>query len=347
MNGHLGSTIAGLCVARGDRVRGLVRPTSDRTAIAGLPIELCFGDLRDREAIRRAVHGATVVIHTAAPTVMRGEEDRRAVFEGVDNVFEAVRQTPTVRRAVYVSSSVTVGVSDSPGKTLSEDAHQRLQGTLYQEVKWDAEELATSLIRAHRLPIVVVNPSTIVGPGNVSPTPPSKMIVDFLNYSGTWEWIKKLNTKIAPVYFSTGLSVVDVEDVARGILLAAEKGVPGERYLLAGDNMTFKAFFDALASLTGLPAPWFPVTKPLMLCASAVLSAILDHPPMSYALAKTMVGRYSYYSSAKAVADLGYSWRPSREALRRSVQWFLGSPLVSPERKELIRRLGMLGTPSS
>lgn len=336
VNGHLGSNLARFLLTKGVSVRGLVRPTSDLRGLAGLDVELVKGDMRDARAVRAAMEGVDALFHAAAPTVVRGAEDRSAVMEGARHVFDAMRDA-RVRKAVYVSSIVTVGVTSDPRLSLDENSFQRLSGTPYQEVKWESEAWVRSYLAETGLPVVIVNPSTIVGPGDWRPTPPNRLVVEFLNDAGGLTWLRNRNFKVAPIYFSGGFSVVDVEDVCDGMWRALERGRPGERYILGGDNVTLRQFFTDVAEITHLTAPWIFAPRPFLLAASFLLTQLMDHPPMSYDLAKSMVGRYSFFSSEKARRELGYSWRPHREAVARTVKWFLNTPLVRSDRRDQLQ----------
>ncbi len=333
VNGHLGSNLARALLTRGYRVRGLVRASSNRAMLEGLDLDLVVGDVLDGRRVAEALEGADGLVHLAAPTVVATADDHRAFSEGVSNVFEAARRTRTLERAVYVSSTVTVGITASPADVLTEDSEQRLSGSSIQGEKWSAERWVRDFAARTRLPTVVVNPAMIIGPGDVRPTPPNRLILDFVNHAGGLDWLRPLNLNAAPVYFRGGLSVVDAEDAARGIGLAYERGREGERYILAGDNVTYRQFFGVLGELTGLPGPWIPVPRSAMLGASLLLTLALKHPPLPYRLVRTMVGRYAYFSSAKAVRELGYTWRSHRDALRRAVEWLLAKSFVHAARR--------------
>lgn len=343
-NGHIGSTLARLLVSRGRAVRAFVRAQSDQRGLAGLPIERCVGDMLDADSVRRAVDGVELIIHAAAPTVVRTPADTAAVIEGTRTLLAAAASSPSCKRIVYVSSTVTVGVTEDPHKALDESSRMRLTGTPYQEAKSIAEDVVMEAVHNQHLPIVIVNPSTIIGPGDYRPTPPNGLVVDFLRGAGGLRWLFTKNLKAAPVYFDGGFSLVDVEDVAKGILLAAERGRVGERYILAGDNITLKTFFGAIATQIGVSGPWIRLSRPILVALASCLTAIMKHPPLSRSLAKTMAGRYAFFSSQKAVNELGYCWRPYSEGIARAVDWFVQSELLPEPRcadlqKRLARRL--------
>ena len=239
--GFVGSHVARLLAERGDRVRVLVRSSSDLRALEGLVVERMPGDLRDPASLDRALSGVGTVFHVAADYRLWAR-DPQEIYEsnvtGTRNLLEAAGLAG-VTRFVYTSTVATVAV---PRPTLPSEA---IEATLdemighYKRSKWLAEQEAFRAAQ-QGLPVVIVNPTAPVGPGDWKPTPTGRIIVDFL--AG----------KI-PAYVDTGLNVVAVEDVAAGHLLAAQKGKAGERYILGGRNMTLKQILDVLAGFAGRP----------------------------------------------------------------------------------------------
>ena len=335
ISGHIGAHLARLLQKEGWSVTGLARRTSNLNRIKDFGVDVQHGDISDKESIRKGLAGCEALFHLAAPTTVRTEQDKEAVFAGVRNMCHLMLECG-VKRMVYVSSTVTVGVVDSKNKTFDEASETKLSGTKYQEVKWEAEQYVKNFVKEKRADVVIVNPSTIIGSGDTRPTPPNQLIVDFLNYAGSWAWIKDKNLKAAPVWFDTGFSLVDAEDVAQGIYRAFQKGKRGERYILGGDNIEMREMYRALSRITGLPAPWIYLPKPCMLALSWIFTKLMEHPPMSYSLAKTMVGKYAFFSSEKAKQELGYSRRSYQETLLRAVEWFLTTTLIVDERKKEI-----------
>ncbi|MBI1975248.1 MAG: NAD-dependent epimerase/dehydratase family protein [Parcubacteria group bacterium] len=339
VNGHLGSHLVRVLLNDGWAVSALVRKTSNLAGIQGLPMDLFYGDVSDLESMRRAAQGCQACFHLASPTTVRSDEEARVALAGIENVCALLKENRGIERAIHVSSTITVGVTPEKGNPLDETSFMRLTGTRNQIVKWQGEEFVLDFLKQNQdLHVVIVNPSTIMGPGDYRPTPPDQLVIDFLNYAGTFAWLRELNLKAAPVWFTSGFSLVDVEDVARGIYHAFLRGRDGERYILGGDNIEFREFYRALSEITGLPSPFLYIPKPVMLGASWVLTRLMRHPPMSYALAKTLVGKFAFFSSDKAKRELEYSRRPYRETLRRTVKWFLETSLIREERKEKIRK---------
>jgi len=241
--GFVGSHVARLLAGRGDRVRVLVRPSSDLRALEGLAVERAPGDLRDPGSLDRALSCVRTVFHVAADYRLwarNPQEIYESNVTGTRNLLDAARRAG-VERVVYTSTVATVAV---PRPTLPNEATASTIDEMighYKRSKWLAEQEAFRAAQ-QGLPVVIVNPTAPVGPGDWKPTPTGKVIVDFL--AG----------KI-PAYVDTGLNVVAVEDVAAGHLLAAERGKIGQRYILGGRNMTLKEILDVLAGVTGRPAP--------------------------------------------------------------------------------------------
>src|SRR5574337_69982 len=243
-SGFLGSHVARQLVARGERVRVLLRPSSQARAIEGLGVELAHGDLRDAASLVRALEGVRRVYHVAADYRLWAR-DPREIYEsnvaGTRNLLEAARRAG-VERFIYTSTVATVAVP-RPGALPNEDTTASLGEMIghYKRSKFLAEQEAFRAA-TDGLPVVIVNPTTPVGPGDWKPTPTGRVILDFLNGR-------------MPGYVDTGLNLVPVEDAAAGHLLAAERGRVGERYILGGRNLTLKEILDVLAGIAGRPAP--------------------------------------------------------------------------------------------
>src|SRR6185437_881856 len=234
---------------QGQRVRILVRPSSSPRLIEGLPAERIIGDLRDPQSLEQSVAGVDMVYHVAADYRLWARDPREILesnLQGTVNLLEAARKSG-VRRFIYTSTVATVAVprptSTSDGALPDERTESSVDEMIgcYKRSKWLAEQEAIRAAEAG-LPVVIVNPTTPVGPGDAKPTPTGRIILDFLNGR-------------MPAYVDTGLNVVPVEDAARGHLLAAERGTAGQRYILGGENLTLKQILDLLAKITGLPAP--------------------------------------------------------------------------------------------
>ena len=243
--GFLGSHVARQLVTAGHSVRVLVRSTSNLEALDGLSAERVVGDLQDVISLGRAMKGARRVFHVAADYRL-WTKNPNEIYEtnvaGTRRLLEIAGQAG-VERFVYTSTVATVAVSDDPAALPNEGTHAALNQMIghYKRSKFMAE-LEAIKAAAAGVPVVIVNPTAPVGPGDWKPTPTGRIILDFLNGK-------------MPAYVDTGLNLVAVEDAAAGHLLAAEKGRVGERYILGARNMTLKQILDALASITGRPGP--------------------------------------------------------------------------------------------
>lgn len=323
--GFVGSAVVRRLVEAGHRVRALVRPGSDRRNLEGLPVEIAHGDLRDRASIAAALKGCAQLYHVAALYAL-WVPDRRVLYQvnvgGTRNVMEAAGEAG-VERVVYTSTVGTLGLR-AGGQPADEETPVSLEGIHgdYKRAKFAAETEVRRLAQAG-LPVVIVNPSAPVGPGDIKPTPTGQMIVDFLN-GKMW------------AYLDTGLNLIDVEDVADGHLLAAERGRIGERYILGHKNMTLLQIFQALERISGVPAPRWRVPRAAILPLAFVSQAIADHvtkrPPLIPLDGVRMAKRYMFFDSGKAVRELGLPQRPVEAALERAVRWFADNGYVAGRR---------------
>ena len=312
--GFVGSAVARALLARGHPLRLLVREGSDRFNIAGLPAELAVGDLKDPASLERAVAGCRYVVHVAAdyrlwvpdPDVMN-----RANVEGTRALLVAARQAG-IERMVYCSSVAALGLigDGTPGTETTPNAFEKVIG-IYKKSKYLAEQAVLALAR-DGMPVVIVNPSAPVGPRDIKPTPTGKMIID--TAAGRM-----------PAFVDTGLNVVHVDDVAIGHVLALEHGRVGECYILGGEDMGMQALLAQVAEVAGRKPPRvkLPVAAlyPLAL-ASEGLARVAGVEPIVTRDILAMAKKKMFFSSAKAQAELGYSFRPAREAVADAVAWF-------------------------
>ena len=313
-NGFVGCHVVRALLARGDRVRVLVRQGADRAALDGLHIETAIGDLRDRAAVERAVAGCDQVYHVAADYRLWVPDPApmyAANVDGTRNVIEASHKAG-VRRIVHTS---TVGALGIPyGGTGREDTPVSIDDMTgpYKRSKFMAEQIAIEAARAGA-PVVIVNPSTPVGPLDLKPTPTGRIIVDFLN-------------RRMPAYVDTGLNLVDVADAARGHLLAAERGRIGEKYILGGENLTLKQMLERLAHIANLPPPRvrlpYAVAFGFALGAEAVSRLITHRPPRASVTEVRMSRKHMFFDSDKAEKELGYSSRSVDSALAGAIEFF-------------------------
>jgi dihydroflavonol-4-reductase len=242
--GFVGSHVAQAVADRGADLRLLVRSSSRTDNIAELKAEVVSGDLREPAFLKDAMSGCEFVFHVAADYrlwVRDPDEMYRANVEGTRAVLQAAQEAG-VRRVIYCSSVATMGFTET-GQIVDENTPVALEDMIghYKRSKFMAEQIALEAGRKGAN-VVVVNPTTPIGERDIKPTPTGRIVVDFLN-------------RKFPAYVDTGLNLADVKEVARGHVLAMEQGVPGERYILGGENLTLKQILDKLAALTGLPSP--------------------------------------------------------------------------------------------
>lgn len=313
-SGFLGGHVARAAAACGEPLRLLLRAASDRSGLAGVAFEEAAGDLRDLESLRRAVAGCRLVYHVAADYRLWARDARELYasnVEGTRNLLRAAGEAG-VERVVYTSTVGTIGIpSDgAPGDEDSPVSIDAMTGH-YKRSKFEAEQVALELAR-EGLPVVIVNPTAPVGEADLKPTPTGRIVLDFL--------LGRM-----PAYMDAGLNLVDARDVARGHLLAAERGVPGQRYILGSRNMTLREILEALAQLTGRPAPTLRLPYAAAWLIGALetgLAAVTGREPRAPLEAVRMAARKMWVRSAKAERELGWNPGPVEPALERAIQWF-------------------------
>ena len=313
--GFLGSAILRKLLEDGREVKVLIREKSDTTNIDGVDVEIAYGDLRDSDSLQSALNGCDILYHTAAYYSL-WDQDKRIIYdinvEGTRKILQAA-QLKNIEKVVYTSTVGCVGLNKDT--TPSNEGAPFNLNTLsndYKQSKYQAEQVALEFAR-NGLPVVIVNPSTPVGPRDIKPTPTGKIILDFLN--------RKM-----PAYLETGLNLIDVDDCARGHILAEQKGIPGERYILGNQNMSLFDILITLENITGLKAP--RIKMPFWVALSAgwaceMVSNNLTGKPPAVPLAGVKMAKYfMYFDSSKAIQKLGLPQSPTENALRRSVDWF-------------------------
>lgn len=313
--GFVGHHLVNKLLNRGAEVRVLVRRSTETRLLDGLDCRLVTGDLRDPESLKSAVKGCHEVFHCAADYRLWSADPQelyQSNVEGTRTLLQACADQG-VEKVVYTSSVATLGIpKDRPGTETTPVTLDDMVGH-YKRSKFLAEEVARGFAR-QGLPVFIVNPSTPIGPGDAKPTQTGKIITDFLNGK-------------MPAYVDTGLNLVAVEDVAEGHLLVAEKGRPGEPYILGGEDFTLKQILEALAELTGKPAP--RIKMPLLvaeLVAAAdtfIEGTLLRRHPQVPLEGVKMARKKMFFDNSKACDELGFNPGPARQALARAVEWFL------------------------
>ena len=313
-NGFVGSHVVRALIARGDRVRVLARENADLSALAGLTVEIVRGDLRNFDSVQRAVNGCDEVYHVAADYRLWLTDPAPMYAANVDGTRHILRAAAAagVSRIVHTSTVGALGIphggvgrEDTPSSLAAMTGH-------YKRSKYMAQQAALEAARAGA-PVVIVNPSTPIGALDFKPTPTGRIIVDFLN-------------RRMPAYVDTGLNIVDVEDVARGHLLAAERGRIGEKYILGGENLTLREFLGRLAAISGLSAPRvripYAVALGYALGAEAFARTVSRRAPRASLTEVRMARKRMFFDSSKARAELGYSARPIEAALAAAIEFF-------------------------
>ncbi len=313
--GFVGSAVARQLVSRGEDVRVLVRADGDRRNIADLPVQPVEGDLRDDASLQRALRGCRALYHVAADYrlwVPRPDEIYETNVAGTTRLLRAAA-AEGVTRIVYTSSVAVLGTLPG-GEPADEETPVRLADMIghYKRSKFLAEEAVRRLVHDEGLPVVIVNPSTPIGPHDVKPTPTGRLIVEAA--AGRM-----------PAFVDTGLNVVHVDDVAAGHVRAFERGVVGERYVLGGENLSLRQILAEIARLCGRRPPRLRLPHGLVLpiaFAAEAVSRVTGREPFVTVDGLRMARKKMFFSSAKAEAALGYRARPAETALADAVAWF-------------------------
>ena len=314
--GFVGSAVARALLSEGETVRVLVRPQSDRRNLTGLDVAIVEGDLNEPASLLPAVSGCSAVFHVAADYRLWTRHPDDMVRTNVQGSLAVVESALTagVERIVYTSSVATLGINPDgvPGDEETPVALENMIG-IYKRSKFLAEQAVQELIREKGAPVVIVNPSTPVGPHDIKPTPTGRMIAEAA--SGRM-----------PAFVDTGLNVVHVDDVAAGHLLAWRRGVIGERYVLGGDNMSLAEILTEIARICGRKPPTIRIPHAAIM-PIAHLSELWTRitggsEPFVTVDGVKMARKKMYFSSDKAVRELGYHARPAHEGLVDAVAWF-------------------------
>ncbi len=312
--GFVGAAVVRALIKTGVEVRVLARRDSDFSNLQPFKIDGAYGDLRDKESLRKALAGCGQLYHVAAHYALWARNP--AIFydvnvTGTKNLMEAARDVGT-ERIVYCSTIGAIGLP--PGGGLgTEDTPVSLEQMAghYKRSKYLAEQEVLTLAK-QGLPVVIVNPSAPVGEGDVKPTPTGQMIVEFMKGR-------------MPAYIETGMNIVDVDDVAAGHLLAMQKGRIGERYILGTKNLMLRDIFEILSRLTGVPMPSVKLPRELILplaYLNLAFSWATGIPPRIPLEGVKMAKYKMHYDCSKAIRELGIPQTPPEVALEKAVRWF-------------------------
>jgi dihydroflavonol-4-reductase len=313
--GFVGHHVARELAAQGADLRLLVRRSSNLSNLEGIPAETHIGDLSDPATIAPALEGCDAVFHVAADYRLWIPDPAAMYRANVDGTRELLRlaREACVRRVVYTSSVATMGFRKD-GLIVNEDTPVSLDMMVghYKRTKFLAEQEAIAAASAGQQ-VMILNPTTPIGSHDLKPTPTGRIFVDFLK--GKF-----------PAYMDTGLNLVDVTEVARGHVAALEKGTPGRRYILGGENLTLKQILDKMSAITGIPSPTveipFAVAATYAFFEENITGRLLGKEPRA-TLEEVRMGRKKMYaSSARAQQELGFKVAPVYPAMRAAIEWF-------------------------
>lgn len=321
-SGFVGSAVLRRLIRAGHTMRAMVRRDSDLRNLEGLAVDTVVANLTDPLSLHEGLRGCEALFHVAADYRLWVPDPAR-MYEtnvtGTREIMIAAMKTG-IQRIVYTSSVATLGLT--PDGT---PAHEETPSTLndmighYKRSKYLAEAEVRRLAETENLPVIIVNPSTPMGPRDIKPTPTGRMIVDAA--AGRM-----------PAYVDTGLNLVHVDDVAEGHLLAFERGTPGRRYILGGENLALKEILNRIAFMTGRPAPKLRLPHNLILPIAYLLEGwarmVGSGEPRVTLDGVRLAKKRMYFSSKRAHHELGYQARPVDEALQDAVDWFLRNGYV-------------------
>ena len=315
-SGFVGSAVLRQLIQAGHTVRALLRPNSDRRNLEGLTVDIVTGDLTDPASLSPALAGCDNLFHVAADYrlwVPKPNEMYENNVGGTRHLMLAAAEAG-IKRIVYTSSVATLGLTSdsSPADEATPVSLSDMIGH-YKRSKFLAEAEVKRLIQELKLPAVIVNPSTPVGPRDIKPTPTGRIIVDAA--SGRM-----------PAYVDTGLNLVHVDDVAIGHLLAFERGIIGRRYILGAKNLTLKEILRQIAVITNQSPPRVRLPHNLILPVAHITEAwarlVGDSEPRITVDGVRLAKKRMFFSSERARRELGYTTRPVEEALQEAVDWF-------------------------
>ena len=316
--GFVGGHVARKYAAEGATLRVLTRQTSRLDSLAGLGVETVQGDLRDVEKLRPSLSGCDVLVHVAADYRLWVRDPDAMYAANVTGTRELLKLAREVKvpKVVYTSSVATMGFK-ADGTIVNEDSPVSLSEMIghYKRSKFLGEQEAIQAAAAGQH-VMILNPTTPIGSGDAKPTPTGRIVVDFLN-------------KRFPAYVDTGLNLVDVDEVARMHVVALERGTPGERYVLGGENLTLKQILDRMSAITGLPSPSMKVPHAIAAIFAyfdeTITGKLRGREPRATVEAVRMGRKTMFASSIKAERELGFQVLPVYHALRAAIEWFVAN----------------------
>jgi dihydroflavonol-4-reductase len=313
--GFVGLHVARALAAAGAELRLFVRPSSNLRSLEGLAAETIVGDLREPESLRPGIRGCDAVMHVAADYRLWVRDPAAMYAANVDGTRDLLRiaREENIRRVVYTSSVATMGF-DEAGTIVDEHTPISLSAMVgdYKRSKFLAEQEALTAAAAGQ-DVIILNPTTPIGPFDAKPTPTGRIVVDFLN-------------RRFPAYMDTGLNLVDVDAVARAHVAALTQGRSGERYILGGENLTLKQILDKMSAITGIPSPTRKVPVAVAMVYAFfeqwITGRFRGREPRATVEAVRMGRKKMFASSAKAERELGFEVIPVYTAVRAAIDWF-------------------------
>jgi len=311
--GFMGSSIVRELLSDGEEVKVLVRETSDTRNIDGLDVERVFGDIRDGDSMKKALKGCDTLYYTAA-FFAHWVPDKKLPYEvnveGTKTSMKAALDAG-VQKVVYTSTNNTMGAHGPIPVDENAEFNHWKSGDHYSISKYLAEIEARKFVSLG-LPIVIVNPTLVIGVRDIKPTPSGQMIID-------------IATGQMPGYIEGGTNIIDVEDVARGHILAAKKGRVGERYLFGNENLTVSDYFRLIADVAGVQAPRIKIPYQLAVALGYIfeLGSFLTKKPPVVTASEVRIGKsQEWYDCSKAVKELGLPQTPIRQSIEKALNWF-------------------------
>lgn len=330
-SGFIGSAIVRAFLKAGFTVRVLVRSSSPRENLLGLPVEIAEGDLKDSASLAAALDGVRYLIHAAADYRLwtrNPSELMESNVSGTRNVMEEALKAG-VEKIVYTSSVCTLGQSPDSGPADETHANDGANAfNTYKLSKILAEDAVRELVEKAGLPAVIVNPSAPVGPRDIKPTPTGRIIIECA--SGRM-----------PAYVDTGLNLVHVDDVAQGHLAALTRGVIGERYILGGQNIRLRDMLAEIARQAGRQAPRVKLPVPVVFpfaFASECVAWYTGKEPFATRDGLKMARQTMFFNDAKARKELGYTSRPYEDGIADALDWFYGAAMLQRQQAAIPRR---------
>ena len=315
--GFVGAAVSRELLKKGHKVKALVRQSSVLDNLKNLDVEIVQGDLKDKDSLKRCLKDCKYLFHVAADYrlwVPKPKEIYENNVTGTENLMEEALSLG-IEKIVYTSSVAVLG-KPIEGDVANEKTPVNVDQMIghYKKSKYLAEEKVKELYKTKKLPVVIVNPAAPVGPRDIKPTPTGKMILDAA--------MKKI-----PAYLDTGLNIVHVDDVAKGHLQAFNKGIFGERYILGGENMTFKEILEMISVLCGHNPPKIQLPKKPLYPIGYIFEIFarlfnLKNPMLTVDMIR-MAEKKMFFSSEKAKKELNYRYKSAKFALKDAIQWFI------------------------